>query len=169
MQDTREIDAFIMTPSCVSSSRTGPCILFIAHSLAEGGRGQAVSAGRAAILYTEMSGEEILQQWLDSHPEVVERHQKQLRKRGDRGRKEDRSETGQERDEEEVRELPQALQQTLYPSTAPDAKSATLTPDISLPLHLHPYSNILPPSLLPAPSRTAYPHTLLSDDTSGWG
>ena len=158
-----------MTPSCVSSSRTGPCILFIAYSLAQGGRGQAMT-GRAAILYTEMSGKEILQQWLDSHPEVVERHQKQLRKRGDRGRKEDRSETGQDRDEREVREPPpQTLQQTLYPSTTRDAKSAPLPPGVGLPLYLQPYSSVLTPSLLPAPSRTAYPHTLLPDDTSGWG
>lgn len=124
-----------------------------------------MNAGRAAILYTEMSGEEILQQWLDSHPEVVERHQKQLRKRGARRKEEDRGETGQDRDKREVREPPQ----TLYPSAAPDTKSAPLlTADVSLPLYLQPYSNVLPPSLLPAPSRTAYPHTLLLDDTSGW-
>lgn len=135
-----------------------------------------MNVGRAAILYTEMSGEEILQEWLGSHPEVAERHQKQLRKRGvkagvDREREEeDGNQTGQgDADRDEREPPPQMLLQTLYPSTAPDTKSTPLTGGVGLPLYLQPYSSVLPPSLLPAPSKTGYPHTLLPEDTSGWG
>ena len=39
----------------------------------------------------------------------------------------------------------------------------------AIPLYLEPYRAILPPSLMPATSRTAYPHTLLPEDTSEWG
>ena len=34
------------------------------------------SADQASVLYSSLSGEEILQQWLSKHPEVAQRHQK---------------------------------------------------------------------------------------------
>ena len=53
---------------------------------------------------------------------------------------------------------------TTNPPAAPAAAQVE-----GVPLHLEPYRGVLPPSLMPASSRTAYPHTLLPEDTSEWG
>ena len=137
--------------------------------------------GRAGIIYSDLSGEEILQQWLDSHPEVVRRYVEQERqrrrrkggkKRGGKGKKE-----GGEREREAVVDKPErrvkdhqthvSYNPTADVAMAPVASAGAQRE--AIPLYLEPYRAVLPPSLMPATSKTAYPHTLLPEDTSEWG
>ena len=139
--------------------------------------------GRAGIIYSDLSGEEILQQWLDSHPEVVRRYVEQKRQRRRRRRKggKERGGEGKKEGGERGREAVEDKQErgvedhqtrVSYNPTADVAMAPVVSAGAqreAIPLYLEPYRAILPPSLMPATSRTAYPHTLLPEDTSEWG
>ena len=71
----------------------------------------------------------------------------------------------QERGVEDSQQTCVSYNPTVDVTTNPPA--AAQVEDVSL--HLEPYRGVLPPSLMPASSRTAYPHTLLPEDTSEWG
>ena len=146
-----------------------------------------MGGGRAGILYSDLSGEEILQQWLDSHPEVVgrfveqERQKKKRRgkKRGGKARKiegEGKEEGGKRKGEAVVDKQERGVENhQMYLSYNPTADAATAPVTSTgpqaddIPLYLEPYRAVLPPSLMSATSRTAYPHTRLPGDASEWG
>ena len=126
---------------------------------------------RAAVLYSDLSGEEILQQWLDLHPEVMGRHAEEERKSG--GRKKGKTLGRQEGEEDAVAsgstravqsQRVQTSHEQPYSSPAPFRYTAAH----SLPPELEPFRAVLPPSLLPLSDRISYPCSMPSD-SPGWG
>lgn len=125
-----------------------------------------------------MSGEEILQQWLTKHPEVVEKYQeikaKGTRSQLDRPREKDRtgSKSGMVCSEPFQRE-----DATLQPGSnhlvQTDRSSSSSVPmpykygdGQDVPAELQPFKDILPPSLLPLTMRSRFP---TSSSTVDWG
>ena len=110
-----------------------------------------------------MSGEVILQQWLDVHPEIVAKYEQQRRRRrrrkevGLQGMKNGGGE-GKKGEEEQGRE-----------KEVENVSQHSLNPPDQLPHYLEQYRGFLPPSLMPTSAKTAYPHTLLPDEVDGWG
>ena len=107
---------------------------------------RSVRGGRADVLYSELSGEELLQQWLTTHPEVLARYEEQKMK---------------ERERRREREGDDGVN---------DASSGLRGPSREdLPLYLEPYRSFLPQSLMTPTARTAFPHSLATNDESEWG
>ena len=95
----------------------------------------------SSVLYSDMSGEEILQQWLTKHPEVTKKYQ-------------------DIRTEAEQHKRDTSLSESL-PKTPTPNPLLNSTPSVSgvqgLPPELEPYREVLPPSLLPPALRTQFP------------
>ncbi|CAI8017484.1 Zinc finger CCCH domain-containing protein 3 [Geodia barretti] len=108
---------------------------------------------RAEILYSELSGEEILRQWLSSHPELVQRCEEMGKKRTRK---------------EEVAVRDGSTKQAPVSSTTGPSLTQAGGKDM-LPAYLEPYRAALPPSLLPQSAGSNYPHALLPDELTGWG
>ena len=109
---------------------------------------------RAEILYSGLSGEEILQQWLTNHPGVVERYEEE------EGRK--KRKRREEVEVADTNQTPQSLDNG--PSLSQPGSKYLLPP------YLEPYRGVLPPSLVPPSARANFfLHTLLPADVSGWG
>lgn len=141
------------------------------HSSADEASRRPASTG-ANILYSELSGVEILQQWLDGHPEVVGRHEERVQHTGEGGRKViekggGRDESGQGDVDKGKRGVEELSSQQMHLTCTAGPPAAAQFGDT--PLYLEPYGGVLPPSLQPVSSRIAYPHVLLPDDISGWG
>ena len=94
----------------------------------------------ASVLYSSLSGEEILQQWLLKHPELVEKYKK--------------TQTARDRKSAEEQE-----------KTSSDAELQVDVPH-RIPCELEPYRDILPPSLLPPALKVQFPG---SSDFAEWG
>ncbi len=104
-------------------------------------------SGDASVLYSTLSGEEILQQWLTKHPEVVKKYQSSKAAGAKKKEREAGKSEGFNRTQSEWQSAPVTLQE-------------------QLPLDLQPYRDNLPPSLLPPQLQSQYPG--VTEDTE-WG
>ena len=140
------------------------------------------------MLYSELSGEEILQQWLDAHPEVVSRCEQQRKRVSKRvgdprrktrgsGRRSSGADVNKEEGGSTVESPTGTLQQThntqsyrTTPAETAHSNRDSVVTEVLL-SHLEPFRAVLPPSLLPTSAKTAYPHTLVTEEDSatGWG
>lgn len=168
MPDIREIDVFTTNPLKVSftlSRQKNWCcapfrILFLLYSA-----DNRSASERAEVLYSELSGEEILQQWLDSHPEVLVHYEEYTRRKKRRRR----SEGGGDRGEGVGKKRDGAGSSGYKETNLLQHHKLSSTLNDKLPLYLEPYRGALPPSLMPINIRTTHPHTLLPDNSPGWG
>ena len=117
-----------------------------------------------------MSGEEILQQWLSEHPEVVKKYQEikpetgiQSQLEGDRRRNEDAHGMGCSE------HSPGTGTITSQPGRSEHLDSSSFLSfqyNHDIPVELQPYKDILPPSLLPLTMRPQFP---CSSNIVEWG
>ena len=137
--------------STIRNQKISWCALFRVLTISDEKAG-GVRHERAEILYSELSGEEILRQWLSSHPELVERCE----------------EMGKKRTRKEVAVRDRSTKQAPVSSTTGPSLTQAGGKDM-LPAYLEPYRAALPPSLLPQSAGSNYPHALLPDELTGWG
>ena len=126
------------------------------------------------MLYSELSGEEILQQWLDAHPEVVSRYEQQRKRVSKRvgdprrktrgsGRRSSGADVNKEEGGSTIESPTGTLQQTH------NTQSYRTTPAETAHSNRDSVMTVLPPSLLPTSAKTAYPHTLVTEEDSATG
>ena len=107
----------------------------------------------ASVLYTNLSGEEILQQWISKHPEVAKKYQVV------------RQQTRDPRDEKKIGKSGQGLQPSAARQRSQQEDSSVVNQH-ELPPELQPYAGVLPPSLLPPALKLHFPG---STEVSEWG
>lgn len=105
------------------------------------------------VLYTSLSGEDILQQWLAKHPEVLQKHQ------------EIKAKLQKSPVKQHTPEIDKSGQATERGRVATPAIS--MSTQQAIPAELQPYGNMLPPSLLPPATRAQFPGS--SSSVPEWG
>ena len=135
------------------------------------------------MLYSELSGEEILQQWLDAHPEVVSRYEQQRKRVSKRvgdprrktrgsGRRSSGADVNKEEGGSTIESPTGTLQQTHNTQsyrTTPAETAHSNRDSVMTEVLLSPSKQCFPPSLLPTSAKTAYPHTLVTEEDSATG
>ncbi len=103
----------------------------------------------AHILYSNLSGKEILQQWMAKHPEVVQKYR-----------------ALEAADAKESRETKRRNYEVVDESQSGQQAATGIAAQHQLPQELQPYREVLPPSLLPPAMRSQFPG---STDPPEWG